>query len=94
MSDHACSPCRGPAKVLIAGGGVAALEAVLALREHAGERVRIELLSACEHFRYRPLQVLEPFEAEAVTRIRWEDLAGELGVGHVADDLRAVSGEG
>jgi len=49
-------------RVLIAGGGVAALEATLALRALAGDRVEIELLAPDVNFVYRPLSVAEPFE--------------------------------
>lgn len=48
-------------RILIAGGGVAGLEAALALREHLGSRVDIDLLAPEERFVYRPLAVLEPF---------------------------------
>ncbi len=48
-------------RVLIAGGGVAALEAALALRALAEERVSVELLGSEPHFWYRPLSVAEPF---------------------------------
>jgi sulfide:quinone oxidoreductase len=41
-------------RVLIAGGAVAGLEAVLALRDLAGERVEISLLSPVEEFVYSP----------------------------------------
>jgi len=50
-----------PARVLIAGAGVAALEAALALRSLAADRVDVELLGAEHHFWYRPLSVTEPF---------------------------------
>lgn len=50
-----------PKCVLIAGGGVAALELMLALRALAEERVEIDLLSAEQEFVYRPLAVAEPF---------------------------------
>ena len=39
-----------PAKVLIAGAGVAALEAALGLRSLAADRVDVELLGAKHHF--------------------------------------------
>lgn len=52
---------RTPFKVLIAGGGTAALEAALALRELAGDRVATTLLSPEAEFVYRPLRVREPF---------------------------------
>ena len=48
------------ARVTIAGGGIAALEAVLALRDLAGD-VDIELLAPRAAGEYRPLAVLEPF---------------------------------
>jgi sulfide:quinone oxidoreductase len=48
-------------RVLVAGGGVAALEAALALRELAEERVAIELVAPEPRFWYRPLSVVEPF---------------------------------
>jgi sulfide:quinone oxidoreductase len=50
-----------PARVLIAGGGIAAIELLVALRKLAGERVEIELLAAGGHLTYRPLLVAEPF---------------------------------
>jgi sulfide:quinone oxidoreductase len=48
-------------RVLIAGGGVAAVEAMLALHALAEDRVEIELLGPEPHFWYRPLSVAEPF---------------------------------
>ena len=48
-------------EVLIAGGGVAGLDAALALRDLAAERVAITMLAPEQVFVYRPLRVLEPF---------------------------------
>ena len=53
----------GGLRVLIAGGGVAGLEAMLALRELAGDLVDIELLAPEPAFWYKPLAVAEPFDA-------------------------------
>jgi sulfide:quinone oxidoreductase len=50
-----------PFHVLIAGGGVAALEAMMALRTLAADHVRITLLAPEREFRYRPMAVAEPF---------------------------------
>src|SRR5688572_28723765 len=47
--------------VLIAGGGVAALEALLALHELIGQRARLELLAPGTDFLNRPASVAEPF---------------------------------
>ncbi len=50
-----------PYRVVIAGGGVAGLEALLALHAQAGERVELTLVSPSPDFVYRPLAVAEPF---------------------------------
>jgi sulfide:quinone oxidoreductase len=47
--------------VTIVGGGVAALEAMIALRHLAEERVAIELITPTPAWTYRPLAVAEPF---------------------------------
>jgi sulfide:quinone oxidoreductase len=47
--------------VIVAGGGVAAIEAMLALRDVAGDRVSITLVAPRQDFSYRPLSVEEPF---------------------------------
>lgn len=67
----------GRPRVVIAGGGVAALEAVLALRAHAGDGVAIELLCPKAHFDYRPLSVLEPFDVAASASVDLAQFAGE-----------------
>jgi sulfide:quinone oxidoreductase len=66
--------------VLVAGGGVAALEGVLALRACAAERVSITMLSAADEFRYRPLAVTEPFSASVQLAFRLDVLADDVGV--------------
>ena len=52
---------RGPTKVTIVGGGVAALEVLIALRRLAEERVALELITPSAQWAYRPLAVAEPF---------------------------------
>jgi len=68
------------ARVLIAGGGVAALEAALALRDLAGERFEVELCSPSSEFVYRPFAVGEPYAAAAVLRYDLDSLAQRIGV--------------
>jgi NADH dehydrogenase FAD-containing subunit len=58
-----------PLSVLIAGGGVAALEAMMALRAIAGDRVRITLLAPERDFHYRPMAVAEPFTIAHARRV-------------------------
>ncbi|MEO5576527.1 MAG: FAD-dependent oxidoreductase [Gaiellaceae bacterium] len=64
-----------PIRVLIAGGGVAALEATLALRALAGKLVAVELLAPEPHFWYRPLAVVEPFGGGHVQGVELVELA-------------------
>ena len=79
-----------PFRVVIAGGGVAALEALLALRRLAEGRVSVELLSAETHFWYRPLAVAEPFGLGAVHGLDLGSVADECGATLVLDSLAAV----
>jgi sulfide:quinone oxidoreductase len=69
-----------PFRVLIAGGGVAALEAALALRELAGERVSITMLCPEPEFVYRPMRVREPFAYSEARRYSLEEIARDIGV--------------
>src|SRR6478735_10682853 len=73
------TPPSPPLRVLVAGGGVAAIEAVLGLRALAGERVNIELLAPGGDFIERPSSVLSPFGGQPAPRVSLERLA-ELGV--------------
>jgi sulfide:quinone oxidoreductase len=66
-------------RVLIAGGGVAALEAALALRALAEDRVSVELLAPEPQFWYRPLAVAEPFELGEVRQFELSELAAAAG---------------
>ena len=51
-------------RVVVAGGGVAALEACLALRAALeADALAVDLLSPAARFELRPLSVLEPFDA-------------------------------
>jgi sulfide:quinone oxidoreductase len=77
-------------RVVIAGGGVAGLEALLGLRDLAAERVQLQLLSPGEEFVYRPLEVLEPFYPRAMVRIPWSRITADLGVTLVRSALQEV----
>jgi sulfide:quinone oxidoreductase len=77
-------------RVLIAGGGVAALEAALALRTLAEDRVSVELLAPEPHFWYRPLAVAEPFDLGEVMRFELSELAAAAGAGFSVGALAGV----
>ena len=66
-------------RVLIAGGGVAALEAALALRRLAEDTVRVELLAPETRFWYRPLAVAAPFDLGDVLHFELDGLARKIG---------------
>jgi sulfide:quinone oxidoreductase len=71
--------------VVIAGGGLAALETTLALRELAAERVAITLLAPEPEFVHRPTTVLEPFALQAAQRYPLTEIAEDLGAELLAD---------
>src|SRR3954469_19274670 len=66
------TPAPTPLRVLIAGGGVAALESVLALRALAGDRVTVELLAPGADFAHRPYSVRSPFTGDDVPQISFD----------------------
>src|SRR6266511_3111561 len=68
-----------PLRVVVAGGGVAALEATLALRALAQEPVSIELIAPDTDFVYRPLAVTEPFSVGETRRFPLEPLVQAAG---------------
>jgi sulfide:quinone oxidoreductase len=66
-------------RVLIAGGGIAGLEAMLALSKLAPELTDVELLAAGSEFVYRPLLVAEPFGVREAVRLDLGQVAEETG---------------
>ena len=65
--------------VLIAGGGIAGLEAMLALSKLSPELTDVELLSSEPEFVYRPLLVAEPFGVSEALRLDLAQVAEETG---------------
>ncbi|MET0927136.1 MAG: hypothetical protein ABWY90_07150, partial [Solirubrobacterales bacterium] len=80
----------GPTKVLIAGGGVAALETMLALRRMAEERVEITLISPESSFAYRPLAVAEPFGLGVEQRFDLAEIVAEAAAELVEGEVSSV----
>ena len=74
----------------MAGNGVGAIEAVLALRALAAEPVSIELLTPEDHFSYRPLAVVEPFGYPSPYRLPLGRLERTRDVYHRPDALERV----
>src|SRR3954447_3763247 len=89
MSSDPASPLR----VLIAGGGVAGLEALLALRDLAGDRVAITLLAPESEFAYRPMATAVPFARGHMQRHRLAEAAEGAGAEFVRGALAEVDPE-
>jgi sulfide:quinone oxidoreductase len=79
-----------PLHVVVAGGGVAAIETVLALRDLAGDRVGLTIVAPERDFTLRPLRTAEPFAADRVRVHSLADLATRTGARLVADTVAAV----
>jgi sulfide:quinone oxidoreductase len=77
-------------RVVIAGGGIGAIETVLALRALAGDRVDLELVAPGKDFVFRPLAVAEPFGHAAPLRFPLAELAESHGVRVRRDAVAAV----
>jgi sulfide:quinone oxidoreductase len=77
-------------RVLIAGGGVASIEAALALRDLAGDRVEVTTFSPRRDFVYRPYAVGEPYGTAHVSRYDLEHLASLCGATFHLDSIASV----
>ncbi len=76
--------------VVIAGGGVAALEAALALRDLAGDLVSTTLVSPRDRFVYRPAVVAEAFGQGIVHSFELAEMARSMGAALLQDTVQAV----
>jgi sulfide:quinone oxidoreductase len=81
---------NGRQRVLIAGGGVAALEAALALRHHAADLASVELLAPSPYFTYQPLSVAEPFGLGEPMRLELDAVAHRLGAHRTPGGLTGI----
>ena len=82
-------------RVVIAGGGIAGIEALLALRDLAADRVEVTLVAAEPEFVYKPLMVEEPFGPQPAERHELAPAVTELGgrfVLGVAKSVRSDAG--
>jgi sulfide:quinone oxidoreductase len=67
-----------PARIVIAGGGVAALESAIALRALAGPEPWITMVAPNDQFVYQPLTVAEPFAMGETPHLPLTDFAEDL----------------
>jgi sulfide:quinone oxidoreductase len=80
-------------RVLIAGGGVASIEAALALRDLAGDRVEVAIFSPRRDFVYRPYAVGKPYGTAHVSRYDLEHLASLCGASFHLDSIASVEAD-
>jgi sulfide:quinone oxidoreductase len=80
-------------RVVIAGGGVAALEAAIALRELAGALVSVQLVAPNTEFSYRPMSVREPFAYAPADQYPLAEIAADIGAELVVDEFAWVDTE-
>ncbi|MEA2293458.1 MAG: sulfide:quinone oxidoreductase [Solirubrobacteraceae bacterium] len=66
-------------RVLVAGNGVAGLEAVLALQSLAPGRLELSMLAPERHFTYRPLAAGAPFARATPARVELAAIARDRG---------------
>jgi sulfide:quinone oxidoreductase len=82
-----------PFHALIVGGGVAALESVLALHDLAGEKVTMTVLAPNSELVYRPMSVREPFAYSPAARYQLAPILADIGAELIADSLGWVDHE-
>lgn len=90
MTSAHVSAVRNRPHVVIAGGGVGALETALALRALCGRQIGIDLVAPEDDFVYRALTVAEPFGYERALRVPLARLERTHGVAHRRDRVTAV----
>ena len=77
---------HGRLRVVIGGGGVAAIEALLALRALCGRRVEVTVIAPEREFIYRPVTVAEAFDRAQARTFDLADLVGERAVDRIVWD--------
>ncbi len=91
MTTQAGNPDK--LRVLIAGGGVAGLEAMLALQDLAADRVEMTVLAARDEFVYRPMTVTEPLSLAGAHHYQLAPIVKDGGAELLADTLSWVDNE-
>jgi sulfide:quinone oxidoreductase len=79
-----------PFRVVVAGGGVAGIEALLTLRDLGGDRLDVTLVEARPDFVHKPLLIADLFLRERVRHVAMAEIARDTGARLVADDVVAV----
>ena len=81
------TPRADKLRVVIVGGGVAALEAALALSDLARERTDVTVIAPNSEFVYRPMVVREPFAYAPARRYPLAPIVSHAGASLLAGEL-------
>jgi sulfide:quinone oxidoreductase len=81
---------ESPLRVLVAGGGVAGLEALHGLHALAGDRVELTFIAPEDEFVYRPLAVEKPFGVGRMRQVPLARAARQAGADFVAGTVETV----
>jgi len=79
-----------PLRVVIAGGGVGALEALMALHDLGQQQLRLTLIAPDDEFVLRPMSVAVPFSAGHVTRVPLVDVCSRFAAAFVRAAITRV----
>ena len=82
-----------PHRVVIAGGGIAGLEALIALRSLAGDRVDLTLVAPRDDFVVRALSVEDPFARPGPKRYPLQTVCSDHEARFIRDAVGAVHRE-
>jgi sulfide:quinone oxidoreductase len=77
-------------RVVITGGGIAAVEGLLRLRRLTGDALDVTVLAPSEELRYRPLAVEEPFSGPGVRSYPLRRIAARTDARWIKDALEWV----
>jgi sulfide:quinone oxidoreductase len=80
-------------RVIVAGGGIAGLEALFALRALGGEHVELTLLCPKDHFSYRPLAIAKPLALGSPRETPLSEAARDADATFVQASLESVDAE-
>src|SRR4051812_5132394 len=79
-----------PRHIVIAGGGIAGLETLLALSDLAEDRVRLTLVSPDSGFEVKALRTAEPFSVDHVRRYSLPEIGHQHGAEFIRDAVASV----
>jgi len=90
VSEKAGNSTNESTRIVIVGGGPAAIEAMLALSELGGSRAAIDVFSPSGELKIRPLAVLSPFGEGDIRTFDMKRLTSESGAAFHQQGIRKV----